>query len=213
MRPSFPYVFPFFTLLILTQCQIFFARESLFLFYAFKTLVVAVVLGVCLKKRLLKVTGRVDWVSGVLGVLIFLIWIIFGRFRSVPGDVPFDASIFTALTPQVSALFMRSFGAAVVVPFAEEIFWRGFFARYLIASDFNAVAIGTYSTWSFWVTAGAFALMHHPHEWLPAFIAGVCYGFYLLRTRNLWGCIAAHGFTNGLLSLYVILTGRWDLWG
>jgi hypothetical protein len=33
----------------------------------------------------------------------------------------------------------------------------------------------------------------------------------MLRTRNIWDCVAAHATTNLLLGIYVVATGEWWL--
>jgi len=38
------------------------------------------------------------------------------------------------------------------VPILEELFWRGWLMRWLIRPDFEAVRLGTYTHYSFWVT-------------------------------------------------------------
>ena len=71
---------------------------------------------------------------------------------SVPHDVKIDL-VFIAF---------RIFGSVVLVPVLEELFWRGWLMRWLIGPDFEAVRLGTYTRYSFWVTAGCFAA----EQWL-----------------------------------------------
>ena len=50
-------------------------------------------------------------------------------------------------------LVFRIFGSVLLVPVLEELFWRGWLMRWLIRPDFEAVRLGTYTRYSFWVTA------------------------------------------------------------
>ncbi len=33
----------------------------------------------------------------------------------------------------------------------------------------------------------------------------------MLRTRNIWDCVAAHAITNLILGVYVVASGAWRL--
>jgi len=34
----------------------------------------------------------------------------------------------------------------------------------------------------------------------------------MIRTRNVWDCVAAHAITNAILGIYVVAYGQWPLW-
>ena len=34
----------------------------------------------------------------------------------------------------------------------------------------------------------------------------------MVRTRNIWDCVAAHAVTNVLLGIYVVASQQWTLW-
>jgi hypothetical protein len=105
---------------------------------------------------------------------------------------------------------IRLMGASLLVPVIEEIFWRAFVMRFLVASEFNKVPLGQFTWYAFVLTAVAFGFEHH--RWLPGIVAGVAYGVLLCRTRNLFSSIQAHAVTNLLLGLYVIYTEQWSFW-
>jgi len=107
-------------------------------------------------------------------------------------------------------LAVRLLGLALVVPLAEEIFWRGFLLRYLVRDDFESVPIGTYAPFSFWVVTLLFTAVHP--EILAAFVWGAAINLLCYRTRNLWACVVAHAVTNALLGAYILTTGDWRLW-
>ena len=117
------------------------------------------------------------------------------------------------MSPQArSALFLafRLAGAAIVIPLAEELFWRSFALRFLEKSAFKSIPLGQFSWFSFILVSLAFGLEHH--RWLPGIIAGLAYAGLLYRTKNLFSPILSHAVTNLLLGVYVLSTGRWEFW-
>jgi len=105
---------------------------------------------------------------------------------------------------------VRLFGAVVVVPIIEELFWRSFLLRYLISRQFQSVPLGTFTPLSCIVTVLLFGVEHD--LWLAGMLAGLAYTFVLYRTRKLWACIVAHAATNLLLGVHVLITGEWHWW-
>ena len=107
-------------------------------------------------------------------------------------------------------VIIRLIELAVIVPVAEELFWRGFLARYLIADDFESVSHGHFTLFSFVVVTIAFASVHP--EFLAATVWGMMINALYRKTRNLWACVTMHAVTNGLLGGYILLTKNWHLW-
>jgi CAAX prenyl protease-like protein len=108
-------------------------------------------------------------------------------------------------------LAVRILGSAGLVPILEELFWRGWLMRWLVAPKFQAVPLGTYTPLSFWVTAALFASEHGPY-WEVGLLAGIIYNWWLISTRNLADCILAHAVTNGCLAAYVLGWKQWQYW-
>ena len=107
-------------------------------------------------------------------------------------------------------LSLRLLGLVIVIPLIEEIFWRGFLARYLIDEKFETVPVGRLTRFSFVITTLAFAAVHP--EILAAIAWGAGINFVYMRTQNLWSCIVAHAITNASLGIYILTTGNWHLW-
>ena len=112
-----------------------------------------------------------------------------------------EASLFVAV---------RLLGIAVVVPLAEELFWRGFLLRWLIDPDWGSVPIGEFSLASCLIVAGMFTLAHP--EWLAAAAYALLLNGLLYWKRDLWQCVVAHAVSNLTLAVYVMLSGQWWLW-
>ena len=125
----------------------------------------------------------------------------------------FDPEVFSGqamlYTSTVAFRFLR---LVIVVPLVEEIFWRGFLLRYLIAEEFERVPFGKFSWLSFTAVTLLFALSHSKADWAAALLTGALYNFVAYRTKNLGSCILTHALTNLVLGLWIMKTGQWGFW-
>ncbi len=149
--------------------------------------------------------------SILFGLLVFILWIKmdwdFATFGEMKGFNPFlvdDNYIRNGL------ILFRVFGAVLVVPIMEELFWRSFLLRYIINSDFMSIRIGTYTLSSFLFGAVLFGLEHNLV--LAGIMAGVAYSLLLYWTKSIYQCILSHAATNLMLAIYVLQTGAWQFW-
>ena len=108
---------------------------------------------------------------------------------------------------------MRFIRAAVVVAFAEELFWRGFLMRWCINRDFpQSVAIGTHSWLAYGVTTAAFMLIHNPADWGGAFIYGSLTYLLVIKTKRITPAIVMHGVANATMGICAICFNLPHLW-
>lgn len=146
----------------------------------------------------------------VVGVVVYLAWVRMAWPWAMQGQPTgynpwqLDPSLGTILAG------IRIFGATFVVPVMEELFWRSFLLRYLVAPNFLSVRLGAYTPLSFGATVLLFGLEHH--LWLAGMMAGVAYTLVLYKTQRLWPCIVAHAVTNGILGVHVLVTQEWHWW-
>lgn len=122
----------------------------------------------------------------------------------------FDPNSLSQDAGRYSFIAIRLFGLALVVPLMEELFWRGFLIRFLVAEPFQKVPLGTYTPMSFAVVTLLFVAAHP--EILAALVWGAAINLLFYRTKNLWACVAMHMTTNALLGAYILWTGSWHLW-
>jgi hypothetical protein len=161
------------------------------------------------------------WPAGiVIGAGVFFLWIapdvLFPHYRS---SIVFSNQILghvhSSLPPEALhstwVLAWRTARAVLIVPIAEELFWRGWLLRWLINADFQKVPLGAYSPLAFWITAALFASEHGPY-WDVGLVAGVVYNWWMIRSKSVASCILMHAVTNGLLSAYVIVYNQWQYW-
>jgi CAAX prenyl protease-like protein len=108
-------------------------------------------------------------------------------------------------------LLIRLMGYVVLAPLAEELAFRGFLLRRLIHADFHDVPIGRFSWLSFVASSLLFGALHG-RLWFAATVAGMLFALALYRRRSFGDAVLAHATTNGLIALYVFVTGRWSVW-
>ena len=152
-----------------------------------------------------------------IGAAVFLVWIAPDLLFDYRHSWLFDnaitgrpiSSIPVHLRTEVWFVLIRTIGCTALVPIVEELFFRGWLMRWLIHPDFAKVPLGTYASTAFWNVVILFGIEHGSY-WDVGLIAGVIYNCWAIRTRNLGDCILMHAVTNGLLSAYVVATGKWE---
>ncbi len=210
-HPASPYVAPFALFLILTEIGRWIPGSLLWI-YPVKTALAGVML-VWFRRAYSEVKLEFSWLAIAVGLVVFMLWI------GTEGYYPL-LSESQAISPYeltegiwygaLAWIGIRLFGAAVIVPIMEELFWRSFLLRYLINTDFKQVTLGTFSWYSLIWTVLLFGLEHQ--RWLAGIGAGILYTLLLYRTKSLSACILAHAITNLALGIYVLLTRHWEYW-
>jgi len=159
------------------------------------------------------------WLGGIVGIVGFVQWVGMQLFLQEnfaffePPDKVFNpAAFFAEPTAYWAFVGVRLVGAAVVVPFMEELFWRDFCWRSVIDFEgFQRVRVGEWSWRAFVVVSLVFSLVHG-NWWLTSIVWAFMIGGLLAYTRSLGACIVAHAVTNLLLGLYVLKTQQWYFW-
>jgi CAAX prenyl protease-like protein len=130
-----------------------------------------------------------------------------------PADDPFNPfNAFASPTVIYGFIAIRIIGATLVVPVMEELFWRDWLWRTILApNDFKLAEVGERDWTAYLIVSGAFALVHG-NWWLTAIVWALLVGALLIYTRSLGACIIAHGVTNLLLAGYVLYTRDWSFW-
>jgi CAAX prenyl protease-like protein len=106
-------------------------------------------------------------------------------------------------------LAVRFFGLVAVVPLIEEFFLRGFVMRFVVERDWWNVPFGKVNRLAV-VLGTVLPMLSHP-ELLAALVWFSLITWLMLRTRNIWDCVAAHAITNLILGIYVVCSGNWRL--
>jgi exosortase E/protease (VPEID-CTERM system) len=160
--------------------------------------------------------SAVNWKFGpaavFLGTVVFALWLLLDRLFPGPADNGLGQAL-RALsgTARVTWLSFRVLAAVITVPIAEELAFRGFLLRRLMAGHFEKVTVRQFNWLALAVSSIAFGLMHGD-RWLAGTAAGAIYAFAFLRRGRLGDAIAAHATTNALLAGWVLLGGNWKYW-
>lgn len=108
-------------------------------------------------------------------------------------------------------LAVRFLGLVAVVPLIEEFFLRGFVMRFVVDRDWWDVPFGKANRLAI-VLGTAVPMLMHPGELLAAALWFSLITWLMLRTRNIWDCVAAHAVTNLILGVYVVCRNTPDAW-
>lgn len=156
------------------------------------------------------------WLLGALcGVVGIAIWLIPYVAGLVPDEGGFDpAGVFGADSAAVPLEYALRFArAAVVVPFVEELFWRGFLMRWCINRDFpQDVPLGSHSWPAYLITTLGFMLVHVTADYPGAFIYGSIAYLLVVRTRQLMPVIVMHAVANLIMGIVAVTWPLPQLW-
>jgi CAAX prenyl protease-like protein len=193
-----------------------FPSQATYYLYPVKALSVAAVLLLFLPRyheinlRDLKTTGQTT-VSVLTGLVVFILWINMDwRFGTLGTPHGFNPDLLPKGFARTLLTMTRLFGAVIVVPVMEELFWRSFLVRYIVDPDFTKVPIGRFTWPSFIISTALFGLEHN--FFLAGMMAGAAYNLLLYSTKSISQCVLAHAVTNLALGVYVIVTGKWFFW-
>lgn len=147
----------------------------------------------------------------VTGVVVLLLWINLDQgWVTLGGETGGFVPLDTQGERKIGLIAVRLFGAAIVVPIMEELFWRSLVQRWLDRAEFSAVNPRQGSLKALLITSLLFGFEHS--QWLAGIIAGLAYGWLYRRSGKIWPPILAHGVTNFLLGCWVLYSGQWHFW-
>jgi len=149
--------------------------------------------------------------AAFVGALVFCLWVVLDAPWMRIGEAT------AAFTPLESAgerqwplIAVRWIGGALLVPVMEELFWRSFLMRWIENATFEAVDPQRIGARAIVLATFVFMLAHT--LWLAAIVAGLAYAWLYRSTGKLWVAVIAHGVTNGVLGVWVVLTQNWAFW-
>ena len=216
--PALPYVIPFvlFVAFLALDRYLPFSPETN---YAVRFLVVFTVLALFSGQVIIPHFSNFRG-SAAVGVALFAIWVapdvLWPAYREswlftngIVGSP--KSSLPEGAKASLTYIIFRVLSSVVNVPVLEELFWRGWFMRWLVSRDFLKVPLGTYTAQSFWLVAVLFASEHGSY-WDVGLIAGIVFNWWMMRTKSLADCILAHAVTNACLAGYVLIRGEWQYW-
>ncbi|MEM7437439.1 MAG: exosortase E/protease, VPEID-CTERM system [Myxococcota bacterium] len=151
-----------------------------------------------------------SWHAVLIGAAVYAIWILFWGFGHSGADAPPAALGELSSAAAFIWIVSRIVGSTITVPIIEELAFRGFLLRRLIARDFTKVPYDTFRMSAVILSSIAFAAADQ--QWVAGFVAGVAYAYAQGRRGLLSDAILAHAVTNALIALQVLAFGHWSLW-
>lgn len=206
-----PYLGPLLAILAATLLGGVVSPDGFDAFYPARPLAAVAVLWVC-RHRYAELQWSVSPLAVAAGIAVFLLWIALeppipdlARRRAI-------AEGLAALPAAGAALWLaaRAIGHVLVVPVAEELAFRGYVTRRVLAADVGAIPLSRLSWRGLLVSSLLFGLLHQ--QLLAGTLAGLVYGLVLSRRGRLGDAVVAHAVTNALLAGWVLGTGAWELW-
>ena len=212
--PAFPFVAPFALFMGLLYLRQSFPQHSWWLYGVCSLAVFALLLWLRPRYRVQDPAPPRLRDSVLLGLGAIVLWIALDPWMPRSGErdntFPFAAAFELGLLPGLLSIAFRMFGAVLVVPIIEELFWRGFLMRTIIKPEFEEVPLGTFQPLSFYITTVAFAMVHV--EFGSATLFALIAGWWFCKTKSLRAVITLHAAANLGLAIYVLLTKNWFLW-
>ena len=207
-NPTAVYLMPL--LAILGAGTVSHAMSSDFEFFYPLRVIAGVALLLRYRKQLAALNWQWSWRGPMVGVLVFVAWMIGAHFLLPQQAMPDKLAV---MTPFLRGLWIlsRIAGSVFIVPIAEELAYRGYLMRRLIRADFESLAYRSVRWPALAVAAVVFGMVHGA-LWLPGIVAGLAYGLILVRSGRLGEAVAAHATTNALVVIAVLASGQWQLW-
>ena len=146
--------------------------------------------------------------SVLAGLALGVIWIVTDA--EVASEIPLKRWIDTLpLAAAAAWIALRALGSIVLIPLAEELAFRGYLHRVLVARRFETVAQGQFTWLALIVSSVLFGLMHQ--RWLAGILAGAVFAILMYRTGRLSDPIAAHMVANAAIVVWAVAANRWSL--
>jgi CAAX prenyl protease-like protein len=210
--PTVAYLAPLFAIVAVTMVSGAFTR-GFDQFYPLRVLAASVILWRC-RRSYTDLRRTVSREAVAVGVAVWVLWMALEP-RPIGAGSGSGSDLSTGLASLSTVwagawLAFRAVGSVVTVPLAEELAFRGYIARRLIARDFQDVPAGQFAWPSFLLSSVLFGALHG--RWLAGTLAGMLYAVALYRRRELSDAVVAHATTNALIAAYVLATGSWTLW-
>ena len=164
------------------------------------------------RKAYKSIRWQFGWEALAVGAAVFLVWI----FPHLGQAQPSATTLWTQLDQLSPAarwawIAVRIAAAAITVPVAEELAFRGFLARRLVSRGFDDLPLDRLTAASILISSLVFGLMHG-QEWMVGMAAGLAYALLARWKGRLSDAVAAHAVSNLLLAAWVLARGDWGLW-
>jgi exosortase E/protease (VPEID-CTERM system) len=162
------------------------------------------------RSTLLSMQWKPSWFSVLAGAGVFVLTAVVSS--SSAGGLSFGTALQHLSIPAAAGLLVLGLvGGGVAVPIAQELAFRGYLERKLVASDFENVPFTKFTWLSFLGSSIAFGIIEP--NWLPGVFGGMIFAAAMYRRGLLSDAIIAHICSSGMLFALAATSGRWPLLG
>lgn len=151
-----------------------------------------------------------SWQAIAIGTAVFVLWIALAPPDNGNGVLLEMRLAELPAWQAVAWLVFRVAGSVITVPIAEELAFRGYLLRKLVASDFENVRPGQFTWLSFLLSSLLFGVLHN--SWVAGTLAGAGFAIALYQRGRIVDAIVAHMTSNALVAVAVLVFGQWRLW-
>jgi exosortase E/protease (VPEID-CTERM system) len=155
---------------------------------------------------LLSLQWKPSWFSVLAGAGVFVLTAVVSGTRA--GDLSFGTALQHLSIPAAAGLLVLGLaGGGVAVPVAQELAFRGYLERKLVASEFENVPFATFTWLSLLGSSVAFGILEP--NWLLGIFAGMIFAAAMFRRGLLSDAIIAHVCSSGMLFALAAASSRW----
>lgn len=179
-------------------------------------LLAALIALACYRRSYREIDLRCSWAAPLAGLALGLLFIVPpgalpGFARALPSDSTGQG--LAQLSPAARLLWIgcRTFAAVFTLPIVEELAFRGFLARRLLARKFDTLPYAHLTLLPVLLSSLVYGLLQGSH-WLAGIAAGVVFAVLARRHNRLGDAIAAHATANLLIAVWIITHGSYGLW-
>jgi exosortase E/protease (VPEID-CTERM system) len=205
-NPPAPYVMPF--LVIVAASLLSQAASGRFEWLYPLRFVAAVVALWLVRSQFTALSWKFGWSSVGLGAGVFVLWILLDVWTGTAGargDIASGLADFPTVA-RVGWLACRVAATVITVPIAEELAFRGYLARRVMAADFESVSFRALTPLAIIASSVVFGFMHG-EQWFAGTVAGVVFAAALRQRGRIGDAVMAHATTNGLLAIWSLARG------
>lgn len=212
VSPAVAYLGPMMAIVATAMITAAFSSGGFDQFYPLRLLAAAAALGLGWRYYA-ELRPTWSWAAVAAGAATFALWVVLEPAPTRDAAANALPAGLAALPRGWAAFWLvcRVLGSVATVPLAEELAFRGYLMRRLIAADFRDVPVGRFTWTSLLVSSALFGVLHG--RWLAGMLAGLVYALVLYRRSELTDAVLAHATTNALIAVSVLATGAWGLWG
>ncbi len=155
-----------------------------------------------------RLLSGISAISVLAGLAVGVAWIVTDPLRG--HETPLGEWIYQLpVSLAVLWITIRAFGSVALIPIVEELAFRGYLCRALMALRVSHISPGQLRWIALVVSSVAFGVLHD--RWLAATLSGAVYAALMLRTKKVADPIAAHMASNGVIMFWSVAAQQWSL--